>query len=130
MTIVLDSNEYIYGLANTIETSVILLKKLSSFEVKIPRFILDELHNNLTEELLKELYKLIIEQKIVIFEEKVSEKSVKKFKDLPYEDAVIAAYCELLKVNVLVSENRHFLIGFHSKSFKVFSAKDFLDQFC
>lgn len=77
-TIVLDSNEYIFGLAELEKQSIDLLSLVQKYR-----------------------------------------------RDLPPEDAVIAAYCEFLKVDALISENRHFLVNFHPKSFVVLSAKQF-----
>ena len=124
-TIILDTNEYIYGLTGIKKPCADLIGKLSTFKVKLPRIILDELHKNLSEDLLKDLYKLLRVAQVDIVGEKVSIDLVNKYK-LPYEDAIIASYCEHLLVDVLVSENRHFLVGFRPKSFKVFSAHDFL----
>lgn len=126
-TIILDTNEYIYGLTGRKKSCVDLISKLSSFKVKIPRIILDELHKNLSDIILKDLYELLGKEKVDIVYEKVSIDLVNKYQEkVPYEDAVIASYCELLKIDVLISENRHFLIGFNPKNFQVFSAHDFL----
>ena len=130
LTILLDSNEYIFGLKDIYSSSNRLLSILSSFNVKVPRFILDELHDNLSDILLKELYQLIKTTGVEIIEEKVSIRLVEKYqKQLPVEDAIIAAYSEFLKVEVLVSENRHFLVDFRPKAFKVLSSKEFIEQY-
>ena len=129
LTILLDSNEYIFGLGGIRKDSKDLLQVLASFRVKLPRFILDELHANIGETKLKALYRLIRETKIEVVEEKVPLSLVKKYqKEIHPEDAVIAAYCEFLQADVLISENRHFLIGFQPKSFGVLSAEEFLQQ--
>ncbi len=128
LTIVLDSNEYIFGLSEQLKPSTSLLKNLSGCIIKLPRFILDELHDNLEEILLKKLYRLINNAKIEIIEEQIPAFLIEKYqKQLPAEDAVIAGYCELLKVDVLISENRHFLVDFHPKAFKILDAQNFLN---
>lgn len=130
LTILLDSNEYIFGLKELQASSTDLLATLTSFSVKLPRFILDELHDNLGSDELKKLYRLIRKTKTEIIEQKVPLKLVETYqKQLPTEDAVIAAYCEFLQVDVLISENRHFLMNFHPKTFDVFSALNFLIQY-
>lgn len=130
LTIILDTNEYIFGLKKVSKGSVRLLQKLSYFKVKAPRLILEELHRNLDTALMKELYGILLKAKAEVVEERVSNTLVKKYEnELPYEDAVIASYCEHLKVDFLISENRHFLVGFKPKNFKVFSAEDFLKKF-
>lgn len=129
LTILLDSNEYIFGLTESLEESAKLLKILSSFKVKIPRFVLDELNDNLSGDLLKKLYQLIRNSNIEIVEDKVPVSLVEKYeKELPAEDAVIAAYCEFLKVDIMISENRHFLVDFDPKLFMVLSAQSFLQK--
>lgn len=129
LIIILDSNEYIYGLTETKEASIDLLELLSDFTVKIPRIILDELHQNLRADDLKNLYRLIKEADLETVERKTPSSIVDKYsKHLPYEDAVIASYCEYLNVDILVSENRHFLVNFHSRAFRVLSASAFLKE--
>lgn len=129
LTILLDTNEYIFGLTEPEGFSAKLLGNLPSFTVKLPRFILDELHNNLPREILKILFTLLQEAKIEITEDQVPISLVKKYqKQLPYEDAVIAAYCEFLQIDILISENRHFLVNFNPKAFKVLSAQNFLEN--
>lgn len=129
LTILLDSNEYIFGLTKFQKSSAQLLEKLPDLNVKLPRFILNEIHNNLSKDLLKIFYSLLKEAHIEIIEEQAPVSLVKKYKkQLPPEDAVIAAYCEFLGVKILISENRHFLINFNPKAFEVLSAQNFLEQ--
>lgn len=129
LTILLDTNEFIFGLTQPTESSAQLLEELPDFTVKLPRFILDELHNNLPNNILKALYSLLKETKTEIIEQQVPVSLVEKYqKQLPSEDAVIAAYCEFLKIKVLISENRHFLVDFHPKVFEVLSAQRFLER--
>lgn len=72
---------------------------------------------------------MLKEAKIGIIEDQIPASLVEKYQNqLPAEDAVIAAYCEFLKVKILISENRHFLINFNPKAFKVLSAQNFLEQ--
>lgn len=129
LTILLDSNEYIFGLSGERAQSVQLLNTLASFRDKLPRFVLNELHDNLTEERLKKLYRLVKDAQLQIIEERVPLSLIEKYqKQLPPEDAVIAAYCEFLKVTYLISENRHFLVDFNPKGFEVLAAQNFLDR--
>ena len=130
LTIILDTNEFIYGITQTKEASTNLLACLQDFVVKVPRIILDELYQNLRRDLLKELYKLLRDTNAEIIEKKTPVALVNKYEEqVPYEDAVIASYCEQLNIDILISENRHFLVGFQPKSFQVLSASDFLKKF-
>jgi hypothetical protein len=93
----------------------------------MPRIILQELHNNLSGKMLNKLYKLLIKANIEIVDLKAPIKLVQEFKVvLPFEDSVIAAYCKLFEVDYLVSENRHFLVSFRPKMFRVLPADKFL----
>ncbi len=130
LTILLDTNEFIFGLTKPQESSAQLLGKLPYLSIKLPRFILNELHDNLSYTLLKELYQLIREAEVEVIEEKIPASMVKKYqKQLPPEDAIIAAYCEFLRIEILISENRHFLVDFHPKAFRVLSAHEFIEQY-
>lgn len=53
LTILLDSNDYIFGLTKPQRFSARLLKNLPNLTVKLPRFIMNELHDNLPEDILK-----------------------------------------------------------------------------
>ncbi len=129
LIIVLDTNEFIFGLTNSLSHSAILLENLEKLRVKLPRFILQELHNNLPESVLRLVYFLLKEKGVEIVDMQVPSTLVEKYQSqLPPEDAVIAAYCEFLSVDVLVSENRHFLVDFQPKVFRVLSAQEFLDK--
>ena len=130
LNILLDTNEYIFGLTKPKGYSSQLLENLPNFIVKLPRFILNEIHHNLPEGIHKIFYYLLKEAKIEVVEELIPANLVDKYKkQLPLEDAVIAAYCEFLHIDILISENRHFLVDFRSKVFKVLSAKNFLNQY-
>lgn len=130
LTIILDTNEFIYGLTDTKKACITLLTKLPDFNVKIPRIILNELHNNLPRELLKELYKLLKDANVEIIDKKTPVSLVKRYEEqLPYEDAVIASYCEHLNIDILISENRHFLVDFNPDAFQVLPATEFLKKF-
>lgn len=130
LTIILDTNEYIFGLIEKDQNCKELLESLANFRVLIPRIILSELHNNLGGELLSKLYRLLIDNNIEIVDAKIPHHIVEKFKGkLPFEDAIIVAYCELLEVDYLISENRHFLVGFNPVKFKVLPAREFLKRY-
>lgn len=130
LTILLDTNEYIFGLIRPTGFSAQLLQKLPNFSVKLPRFILNELHKNLPEDVLKSTYLLLNEANVDIVDQQIETNLVEKYqKQLPPEDAVIAAYCEFLAVDILISENRHFLVNFKPKAFEVMSAQNFLERY-
>jgi len=130
ITLILDSNEYIFGFKDKNSPSASLLAKNKFFKLKIPLIIIEEVDRNLSRDLQKKFYQFIRDHAEVIFElppEELLEKY--RAKGLKNADSLIGAYCEFLSVDFLISENRHFLSDFNPKAFKVLSASDFLRQF-
>jgi len=127
ITLILDSNEYIFGFRDKNSHSASLLTKIKFFKLKIPFIIIEEVDRNLPIDLQKKFYQLIGDHAEIVFK-LPPEEYLEKYRAqrLKSADSLIAAYCEFLNVDFLISENRHFLVDFHPKSFKVFSAHDFL----
>ena len=132
MLLILDSNEYIFALGSVRDpVCVKLLEKIiehsDEISLRIPRFIVEEVRNNLTAEAFKEfiisINKLtrIDEDIFVPFEIGAKYESL----GLKPADAFIAAYTEWIGADVLVTENRHFLTR-KNLPFKVLTAKDTL----
>ncbi len=130
ITVILDSNEYIFGFRDKTSDSASLLTKIKFFKLKIPEIIIQEVDRNLSKDLQKKFYQFIRDYAEVAFElppEDLLEKY--RAKGLKNADSLIGAYCEFLDVDLFISENRHFLADFHPKTFKVLSASDFLKKF-
>ena len=135
MRLVLDANEYIFGLGSQ-RTHVCeqLLDRLarggSHLSVRIPRLIVREVQRNLTPEAFREFLRTIAlvttidEDSVVPFElgAKYERKGLKP------ADAFIAAYTEWVGAEVLVSENRHFLSRHADLPFRVLTAHTFLPR--
>ena len=133
MLLVLDSNEYIFGLGLSREPDCeklidTLREKHSKHTVRIPRLIVGEVRKNLSPEVFKEFILFInqlttIDEDILIpFELAAKYES----KGLPPEDAFISAYTEWVGANALVTENRHFLSRKKDLPFQVVTAEKFL----
>jgi len=133
LRLVLDANEYIFGLAPRREPACAeLLERLAGhfgdFSLRLPRLIAKEVDRNLTPEAFKEflkfvgLFTIIDEDDVVPFELGVKYER----KGLKPADAFIAAYTEWVGADVLVTENRHFLSRRADLPFKVLTAEQTL----
>lgn len=111
----LDTNVWVFGLRRdeTYPACAQLLERIGSFSVVIPLQVLKELNLTLTENEMRDLYRLInrnadlVElswqpapfERVVFYQQRGCRKG----------DAVIAAHAEALGVKTIVSENRQFL---------------------
>ena len=129
MIVVLDSNEYI----NHLEKKPKILDKIFLSEgtvIYINEIIVEEVLRNINELQKKEFYLLISRHKIVAYDKKISLDLLQKYKTIGLKkgDIAIAAFCEGVKANYLVTENRHFLKSRKFEKFGVLSLKDFLTK--
>ena len=133
MLLVLDSNEYIFALSSIRDPiCVTLLEKIVEYSdkisLRIPRFIVEEVRNNLTTEAFKEF--IISINKLTRTDEDifVPFEIGAKYESLGLKpaDAFIAAYTEWVGADALVTENRHFLSRSKDLPFKIFTAKECL----
>ncbi len=127
MIIVLDSNEYINFLN---KKQAQLSKILESGTVHANELIVKEVLRNVAEELKKEFYALLMKDSVTLHSENPPMQLLLKYKKqgLKKGDIVIAAFCESIGADYLVSENRHFLKERKFSEFRVASLKDFLRQ--
>ena len=129
MIIVLDSNEFI----NYLSEKLLLLDKILSDDkitIYINETITKEVINNLNESLIKEFYDFLLRNNIDVYEGKMELDLLQKYKKLGLKkgDIAIAAFCEYVKANYLITENRHFLKSKNFDKFKVLSIKEFLNK--
>ena len=130
MLIILDANEYIFGLGARRERACeqllgVIVRRTGHIAVRIPRLIVNEVRRNLTPEAFKEFLALL-----TLLRTSIDEDSVVPFEvGIRYEadglkpaDAFIAAYTEWVGVEVLISENRHFLSRQADLPFRVLPA--------
>jgi uncharacterized protein (DUF2164 family) len=133
LQLVLDSNEYIFGLGFARKKSCeaileFLTDNFPSHSISICRTIVEEVRTNLlTKEFhtfirLINLFTSIDEDFLVPFELGVKYERM----GLKEADAFIAAYAEWVGADVLVTENRHFLTKHSNLSFKILNADDCL----
>jgi len=132
--VVLDTNIWIFGLRHHLElpACALLLNCLGQIQVILPRQILRELQANLTETELITFFHLLKQfpKQIVIHWGKAEMETAHKYQNLGCKlgDAAIAAHLEELKVETLITENRHFLEELKDLPFRRLSAAEALAE--
>ena len=129
MIIVLDSNEYI----NYLNRKTVILDKIVSddtYIIFINETITKEVTNNLGKLLIKSFYDFLFRNNIIAKDEKLSLSLFQKYKKLGLKkgDIAIAAFCESVSAEYLLSENRHFLKNTKLNTFRVMNLHDFLNR--
>ena len=129
MILVLDSNEYL----NYLEKKSEILGEIFLNEVitiYINEIIVKEVLRNADDLKKKGFYSLISGHKIVAFDKRISIVLLQKYKKLGLKkgDIAIAAFCETISADYLITENRHFLKSRKFDRFKVLSLKEFLSK--
>lgn len=140
LTVVLDSNVYIFGIARVMPSCEALLDALSRskwesrLRVITPHLVEREVTRNL-EPIGPSAPKLFCSMLAdvpwsgVTFEAPPDELMLKYLElGLAEEDAIIAAFTEWLGAKYLVSENRHFLEELKTEAFQVVDAAEFLNM--
>jgi hypothetical protein len=141
MRIVLDSNEYILGLDTTegpspssrlLDLVRILIDESEKFRLLVPEIIVREVQSNLPPTLEKDFFRLIqssqkIEYHDVVKVPKVTFQKYRRQKRLKQADALIAAFADFMKVDYMISENRHIYRDLKTKAFVTLTAQDFLN---
>ena len=121
----LDTNIWVFGLrgAEGLQDCGTLLNQIGSFTVVIPLQVLKELNFNLSEDEMRDFYKLVNQYPEAI---ELSWQSAPLDRIKFYEgqgcrkgDAVIAAHAEILAVILIVTENRQFLQTIKNRQFEV-----------
>lgn len=105
MLICIDSNQFIFGIAQTAPDSVELLRVLRVFRVAIPRLVIQEVVRNLhTPEQVKMFYRLLKgSSSLLVVDEPVPAELVAKYTalGLPEKaDAIIGAFSEWVRGQV------------------------------
>ena len=128
MIIILDSNEYI----NYFNKKDLLDKVFSNQDILIyiNDIIIREVIRNLKELQIKEFYNLIFNKNINFYGHKMPLQLLAKYKKLGLKkgEIAIAAFCESISADYLVTENRHFLKSKKFDRFEVLSLRKFLDK--
>jgi hypothetical protein len=112
--LILDTNEFIFGLTGTKQSSVDLLDHLGALTIVIPAMVVREARANLQHryQLGKEFFRLVATGKnFTILWIDPPQEIIEKHIALGFaeEDAAIAAAAEWVGAEFVISENRHFL---------------------
>ncbi|MFQ5456634.1 MAG: type II toxin-antitoxin system VapC family toxin [Nitrospirota bacterium] len=132
--VILDTNVWIFGLRHHPELPYcrLLLERLDQLQVILPRQVLRELQANLTESELRTLFRLLkqFSRQIIISWEKTRIKTIHKYQNIGCKlgDAIIAAHLEELGIEMLITENRHFLKELKNLPFRKLSTIEALEE--
>jgi len=140
MKIILDTNEYLFGLDRESgeEASVkllnvvrLMIEDIKDFKLLLPEIIREEVQRNIPQQLEKDFYNLIYSSEKIEHHPMmdVPMKLFNKYrneKELKEGDALIAAFAEFMKVDYLISENRHIYKNLKIKEFATVNASEFL----
>ncbi len=126
--LILDSNEYIFGLSGSKADCAQLIDRLNTLHILIPLMVVREVERNLETMygLGSAFFRLIINRdNITIIWSPPPEELVLAYvaQGLPKEDATIAATAEQYEAEYLISENRHFLQHSDDLPFQVINAE-------
>lgn len=128
----LDTNIFIFGIRNIDPYSVLILTNLFRFDVCIAAQVEKELRRNITSSELKEFYSLIDTLlKFEIVYQQPEQTIFQKYQSLGLSmgDALIAAFCNGEGVEILISENRHFLQHLPKQAYEILDSKSFCHKF-
>ena len=128
----LDTNVLIFGLRQIDPFAVILLKNLFQFEVRLSVQVERELRKNLSGGEFRQFYDLIgVVSTIHIVYQLPDDEVLRLYRqhDLKTGDAMIAAFCEQEAIEILVSENRHFLQELPDRSFCILDSRAMCQRF-
>lgn len=133
MLITIDSNQFVFGISGESIASEQLLMLIPQLEVVIPRIVLNEVTRNLQRDGLRKFYNLLNNApSIVIIDDFIPRQLLDKYVDLGLRekgDAFIGAFAEWQKVDILISDNRHFLVELQGTPFDVMKPEQFLDLY-
>ena len=129
MIIAIDSNEYINFLNQRplILNGILENEKIAIF---INEIIVKEVLRHVKETIKKDFYKLLFAYNINVYNQRLPSHLLQKYKGMGLKkgDIEIAAFCENIKADYLVTENRHFLKAFKINKFRIASLKEFLEE--
>lgn len=132
--VVFDTNIFIFGVREDprFPACAELLARIAELHIYIPRQIIRELQNNLLPDEVHELFELFKQypDRIRIDWKTTTQALINKFQQLGCKlgDAAVAAHVAEEGVEILISENRHFLAEIHGLPFRVISAAEALQE--
>ncbi len=136
LRIVIDTNEFVFALTGPSGSAShrlleMLLRASDRFEVRIPQIVVTECAHNLPASTRPQLFALLDAVTAVDPDYVVPFEIGERYRVIGMKpaDALIAAYCEWIEADTLVSENRHFLAQYRPHlPFDTLTAAGFLEQ--
>ncbi len=130
--LILDTNEFIFGLTGTKQSSVELLDHIGDLTIVIPAMVVREVRANLEHryQLGKAFFRLLASgENFTILWIDPPQEIIEKHVALGFaeEDAAIAAAAECAGADFVISENRHFLQRKEGLSFQTINAEKALE---
>ena len=128
----LDTNVIIFGLRNLDPSAAMLLKSLFLFDVSLCFQVERELRKNLAEHEFRQFYDPVgLLPTLSISYQPIGEQIIAHYRQfgLKTGDALIAAFCEQEAVEILISENRHFLKELPTRTFEIMDSEHFCQKF-
>lgn len=137
LRVVIDTNEFVFALIGPADNASYRLLNLlvsdhEGFEVRIPQTIATESLRNLPARAHPRFFSLLNTLTSIDPDYLVPFEVGERYRALGMKtgDALIAAYCDWIETDVLVSENRHFLVEYRSDlDFEVLIAQTFVERF-
>jgi len=141
MKVILDTNEYIFGLdkesgnedsLKLLDVVRLLLNEVDDFRLLVPEIIRKEVQRNIPNDFESDFYRFIYSNK-KIKHHSVTDIPMKLFKKyhkdrgLKEGDALIAAFAEFTGIDYIISENRHIYKDTKINEFVTMNAGEFLD---
>jgi predicted nucleic acid-binding protein len=134
LRIVVDTNEFVFALTGPTDSPPlrmleVQLRARDHFEIRLPQIIVNECARNLPQRMHPQLFDLLNSLASIDPDYVVPFEVGERYRSLGLKpaDALIAAYCDWIDADALVTENRHFLVR-HRKHmpFEVLTADAFL----
>ena len=132
MLVSLDTNVWIFGMVGVDPFCETILFNLDRFKIIVPDQIRAELERNLSDADMRQFYRFTFRYDMRLDFAPVPQNLIAMFekKGLKKGDAEIGAFCEWRQVDVVVSDNRHFLRDLApGHSFRVMSPQEFCQVF-
>jgi len=128
LIIVLDSNEYINHLNRKDSPDILFSHR--NLVILINDHIIREVIRNLDASQAKEFYNILFNKNIDFYGEKLPSALLENFKRIGLKkgDITIAAFCEHIRAEHLITENRHFLKDIRIEGFQVLSMREFVKK--
>ena len=129
LKLVLDSNEYVFYFDNK-SNEILKLLDFQELKIFLNDLIIQEVIRNINKENATKFFNILKNPKFDVIMEQMPQSLIKKYREMGLKkgDVLIAAFCETIGADYLISENRHFLEKKIFDEFEVLSLKEFIKK--